>query len=73
MIALTQMNSTFVEDCYRRFHEVYPEFPPTFLGGSEDKSFVVAECTFPDGTFYFRVTDHSVSHSYNTKEQAFGI
>ncbi len=73
MITLAEINSTFIDDCYRRFHEVYPEFHPKFLGGSKDKSFVVAECTFPDGIYYFRLTDHSVSHAYNTKEQAFDV
>lgn len=59
-----------IEECKKQFLRVYPEFKPHFLGASQDKKSLIAECEFPDGTFYFRVDEHSVSSAYKTMEEA---
>lgn len=64
------IDESIVENCKKQFARVYPEFRPYFLGASQDKMSLIAEVDMPDGTFYFRVTEDSVSHSYNSAEDA---
>ena len=70
MYDLDYVDETIIEACKKSFARVYPEFRPIMLGVSRDKTCLIAECEFPDGTFYFRVSQNSVSSSYNTKEDA---
>lgn len=70
MYNLDCVDETIVEACKKSFARVYPEFRPIILGVSQDKTCLIVECEFPDGTFYFRVSENSVSSSYNTAEDA---
>ena len=70
MYDMYYIDESIVEKCRKQFKQIYPEFLPKFLGASNDRKALIVECSFPDGIFYFRVTEDSVSHSYNTKEQA---
>jgi len=67
---LDYMDEYVLEECKKSFKKIYPEFISRPLGVSQDKMSVIFECDFPDGTFYFRVTENSVSHSYRIKEDA---
>ncbi len=64
------VDETIVNKCEKMFLRVYPEFEPIFLGASQDKTCLIAKVNFPDGIFYFRVSDNSVSSAYKTKEDA---
>jgi hypothetical protein len=64
------VDESIIEACKKSFARVYPEFRPYLLGASQDRTCIIVECEMPDGTFYFRVTENSVSSSYNTAEDA---
>lgn len=64
------ISESILESCRKQCLRVYPEYPAHFLGVSQDKESLIAEITFPDGTFYFRVTENSVSSAYNTLDEA---
>lgn len=70
MYDLDYVDETIIEECKKSFKRVYPEFRPYLLGASRDRTCIIVECEMPDGTFYFRVTENSVSSSYNTAEDA---
>lgn len=63
-------DETVVDKCRKSFLRVYPEFKPVFLGVSQDKTCLIAKVNFPDGTFYFRISESSVSSAYRTIEEA---
>ncbi len=56
------------EEAKRLYRRIYPEFPGYIV--AKTKTSYIFETEFPDGTFYFRVYDSTVSHSYNTLEDA---
>ena len=64
------VDENIIEECKKSFLRVYPEFRPHFLGASQDRTCLIAECEFPDGTFYFRVSEKSVSAAYKSAEDA---
>lgn len=70
MWSLEYIDEYVIEECKKQFKKVYPEFRPHILGVSQDKTSVIAEVEFPDGTFYFRLTEDSVSAAYRTKDDA---
>ena len=70
MWSMDYIDESVEEACKKQFRSVYPEFRPYFLGVSQDKTSLITEVEFPDGTFYFRVTEDSVSYSYKTAEDA---
>ena len=70
MYSIDYLDESVVDVAKKQFHRVYPEFPFKVLGASQDKEAVIIKCYFPDGAFYFRVTNNSVSHSYDTQEKA---
>lgn len=70
MWSMDYVDEYTVESCRKQFLRVYPEFRPYFIGCSQDKQALIAEVYFPDGTFYFRVTERSVSAAYKNKEDA---
>lgn len=70
MYSLDNVDETLVESCKRQFHKIYPEFSSHILGATNDRQALIVECFFPDGTFYFRVTENSVSPAYNSLEDA---
>lgn len=70
MYDLDYVDETIIEECKKSFKSVYPEFIPYVLGASRDRTCIIVECEMLDGTFYFRVTENSVSSSYNTAEDA---
>lgn len=70
MYDIDYLDNTVVESCKKNFSRIYPEFKPIVLGVCSDKTSIIIQCDFPDGTFYFRVTENMVSHSYNTREDA---
>lgn len=64
------VDETIVDKCRKMFLKVYPEFKPIFLGASQDRTCLIAKVDFPDGVFYFRVFENSVSSAYRTEEEA---
>lgn len=70
MYSLDYVDEQLVEEAKKLFRRIYPELKPHVLGVSRDKTSIIIECEFPDGTFYFRVDDNSVSSSYNSMEDA---
>ena len=66
MWSLDFVDEYCLEKCKEQFKRVYPEFPFNVLGVKNDKSALIFECTFPDGTFYFDVTENSVSSGYTS-------
>lgn len=70
MYSLDYVDESVIENGRKLFNRVYPEFYANILGVSRDKSALIIECEFPDGTFYFRVDDNTVSHAYKSKEDA---
>mgnify|MGYP000641551136 CR=1 FL=1 len=70
MWSLDYIDEDTIEECKKSFSKVYPEFKPLILGVTRDKQHVVVECEFPDGTFWFRVTENTVSNAYKSKEDA---
>lgn len=70
MYDLDYVDETIIEECKKSFKRVYPEFRPYFLGVNKDKTCLIATVDFPDGTFFFRVSEKSVSAAYNSVEDA---
>ena len=70
MYNLDYVDESVVDNAKKQFSRIYPEFFSFPIGISQDKKAVIMECEFPDGVFYFRVEDSSVSSSYNSKEDA---
>ena len=70
MYDLSFIDEYVLEACKRTFSRIYPEFRYRVLGVTQDKQELIFECYFPDGTFYFRVNENSVSSSYNTRDEA---
>lgn len=60
-------DSTKIE--YRkRFVRLYSEFKSIVIGASQDRTCAIIECYMPDGKFYFRVDDKSVSQAHDRFE-----
>lgn len=70
MHSLDNVDETLVESCKRQFHRIYPEFNSRILGATNDRQALLVECFFPDGVFYFRVTESSVSSAYGDLRDA---
>lgn len=70
MYKLDYADEYFIEACTKRIKSIYPEFRPYFLGVSKDKTCLITAVDFPDGTFFFRVSENSVSSAYNSVEDA---
>ena len=70
MYNLDYIDESVVDNAKKQFSRIYPEFFSFPIGIGQDKKAVIMECEFPDGVFYFRVEDNSVSSSYNSKEDA---
>ena len=70
MYGIEYLDETIMEEAKKQFDRVYPEFPCEVLGANNNRDAVVVKCNFPDGTFYFKVTNNSVSHAYDTLEKA---
>lgn len=56
------------EEAMRLYKRIYPDFPGYIV--AQTKASYIFETEFPDGTFYFRVSDSIISRSYNTLEDA---
>lgn len=57
-------------DAIRFFKQIYPE---NYILGSIEKVVddkVILRSIFPDNTYYFVVSNNSVSHAYNTINEA---
>jgi len=70
MLDLKYADKSIIAKYRKCFAKIYPEFTPVFLGISQDKTCLIAETDFPDGKFYFRVSENSVSSAYKSKEKA---
>lgn len=70
MYDLAYLDEYVRDECKKSFRKVYPEFTPIVLGVCRDKQNVLIQSDFPDGTFYFRVNERSVSAAYNSLEDA---
>lgn len=55
--------------CRKQFKDVYGVYP-SIIGVSADKTCLIAKCDFPDGVFYFRVSENSVSEAFRTMREA---
>ncbi len=62
------MNKIDKNTAIKMFNRIYPEFRGIIVAETNDG--VIIEADFPDGTFYFKVTENMVSSSYNTLEDA---
>lgn len=61
------MDRTEAEKSFRR---IYPEKEVRIRENSEiDKKHNIIEAAFPDGTFWFAVSDRMVSASYNSRSE----
>lgn len=58
-----------IADCIKQFRHVYGSVPE-IIGAAADKTCVIAKFCFPDGVFYFRVNENSVSEAFNSPEEA---
>ena len=68
---MTKYNVDFsVDEAKRSIRKVYPEFRSIIIGESASREYLVFEIEFPDGTYYFCVTDISVSSAYSDKDTA---
>lgn len=70
MYGIEYIDESIIEASKKSFRRVYPEFTPIPLGASQDRCYVLIQCDFPDGTFYFRVNENSVSSAYKSLEDA---
>lgn len=70
MYDLDYIDEYVMEECKKQFNRIYPEFRGHPIGASQDRTSVIFECEFPDGTFFFRVTEDSVSSAYKSAEDA---
>lgn len=70
MYSLDYLDETFIDACKKQVKRVYHEFNSSIVGASQDKTCAIAQVFFPDGVFYFRVTDDFISHAFNSKEEA---
>ena len=70
MYDLDYVDENTIESAKKSFLRIYPEFRPIPMGVSQDRTMIIFRCDFPDGTFYFRVDDRTVSQSYNSLEDA---
>lgn len=70
MNGLEYIDEDLVTRCKQMFLMVYPEFTPVILGVSNDKKSLIARCEFPDGVFYFKVSEDSISRSFSSIDDA---
>ena len=70
MYTLDFIDEFVLEHCNQQIKRIYPEFRAFPLGVSKDKKAVIYEIEFPDGTFYFRVDESSVSAAYRDRDAA---
>lgn len=63
------IDDSLIADCKEQFKSIYGMIPE-IIGAAADKTCVIAKCSFPDGDFYFRVTENSVSEAYLSPEEA---
>lgn len=70
MYSLDNIDEYVIEECKKQIKRIYPEFRYRLLGASKDKTALIAEIDFPDGIFYFRVDERSISSAYRTVEDA---
>ena len=55
----------YIAECKRQFRSLYPECQTCVIRGvSQDRTALIAEAEFSEGTFYFRLTPESISRSY---------
>ena len=62
------MNKIDKSTAIKMFNRIYPEFRGIIVAETNDG--VISEAYFPDGIFYFKVTENTVSSSYDTLEDA---
>lgn len=70
MYGIEYLDESVIDECKKSFRKIYPEFTPIVLGACQDRCNVLIQCDFPDGTFYFRVNESSVSAAYRSLEDA---
>lgn len=70
MYGLEYADEHAIMEAKKAFARVYPEFRAYPIGISQDKRSIIMECEFPDGTFWFKVDEYTVSHAYNSKDAA---
>lgn len=70
MWSLEYLDDNTIIEYRKRFVRLYPEFRSIVIGASQDRTCAIIECYMPDGKFYFRVDDKSVSQAYNNLDSA---
>lgn len=67
---LNYLDENIIEEAEAQFKRVYPEFFSHAIGSSNDRKYVIIECEFPDGIFWFKVNENTVSRAYSSKDEA---
>lgn len=70
MYSLDIVDNDVIDSAKKSMKRIYPEFSSFPIGISKDKKNVIFKCLFPDGTFFFRVDESSVSSAYRTADDA---
>lgn len=61
----------YIAECKRYFRSRYLEYRNVVIRGvSQDRTALIAEVEFFNGTFYFRLTSDSVSQAYHSLDDA---
>lgn len=68
MYDLDFVDDEIIAACKKQFLSVYGEYPDIIAAA--DKTCLIAKCNFPDGEFYFRVDENSVSEAFRTMKEA---
>ena len=58
------------DEAIRQFKRIYPESFIRVLNADKVKDKYIISAYFPDGIFYFVVSENSVSSSYDTESDA---
>ena len=70
MYDLNYIDENIIEEAEAQFKKIYPEFFSHAIGCSDDKRYVIIQCEFPDGTFWFKVSGNIISRAYSSKDEA---
>ena len=69
MYDIDYIDPDVIAACRKQFKKIYGLYP-SLIGAAADKTCAIAKCSFPDGDFYFRVSENSVSEAFRTMREA---
>ena len=67
------VDEDLIADSMLMMQKIYPEYHSYLVDITNNRQYLVYACDFPDGTFYFRVNENSVSSAYKDKHNAINI